>query len=537
MDSEARIGQFPQRMLRRVSSRSWTALVLILFSSFYFADVLLRASEKLFWYDELLTIYFARFRNPHVLWAALKTGVESNPPTFHLLTRLAQTPFGEGLIATRLPEILSFWICLLCLFHFVRRRAGTLAGLLAMTIPLLSGAYFYAYEARPLGIVMSFAGVALVCWDHATSATSDRKSRRWWLAALSGVFLFAFAMHCYAALILVPFGVAELLRVFRTRRFAWDIWVAMGLPLLPAAALYVPLIRAFSSYTKNSDFLSVFPTVWAMVPRFYLFLLQGSPLIFSILVALLAINAALLRREDQAEMPKRLSLYDLVVCVGFILLPVLGVATARVLNTTSFHRYFLSAVLGFAVLMAIGLSSSHRKLGGRLAAGNRWQPSWVARIAVLAIAVSLLSDFTRMVRHRHGGKLEETQVSPFIDQSLIDETRLEGQPIAVLDARDLLFLGHYHPELLRQLYPVDWTSKGMNYYGPKVLRPWIPLAYNGSLTEAEFAQQHPLGYVYGSIYQLDELHRFTKYTVVTSLRSDGIHFLAHSAPFPHAPAL
>ena len=114
---------------------AWLAVAA--FTILYFADVCLRASAKYFWYDELLSLYFARLPNLHSLWGALQTGIDSNPPGFDLLNRAVRAVFGEGLIAMRLPEIIGFWVMCLCLFKFVERRAGILAGVIAMTLPML----------------------------------------------------------------------------------------------------------------------------------------------------------------------------------------------------------------------------------------------------------------------------------------------------------------------------------------------------------------------------------------------------------------
>src|SRR5579875_327267 len=78
-----------------------TTVVLAAFSVFYFADVLLRASEKYFWCDELFTLYLCR-ASPASLWHALQVGMDSNPPLFYALTKASNAIFGEGLIGTRM---------------------------------------------------------------------------------------------------------------------------------------------------------------------------------------------------------------------------------------------------------------------------------------------------------------------------------------------------------------------------------------------------------------------------------------------------
>src|SRR5580704_9894593 len=154
-----------ERMAERL--RRGKYFVLFSFSALYFVVTCFCASQKLFWIDELYTLYLSRLPDMTSLWAALKQGVDFNPPLFYILTRLSESLFVEVLIAIRLPEIIGFWVFCLCLFRFVSTRTSVLAGAIAMLFPMVTTAWFYAYEARPHGIVLGFAGIALVCWQSA----------------------------------------------------------------------------------------------------------------------------------------------------------------------------------------------------------------------------------------------------------------------------------------------------------------------------------------------------------------------------------
>src|SRR5580693_7379590 len=123
-----------------------SVVILACFSVMYFVDICLRASGKYFWFDELLTVFICRLPGLHAVYQATLAGVDYNPPLLHILTRLAQAPFGEGLIATRMPSILGVWLLCICLFAVVAKMSGAAAGSVAMLLPLLSSARFYAYE-------------------------------------------------------------------------------------------------------------------------------------------------------------------------------------------------------------------------------------------------------------------------------------------------------------------------------------------------------------------------------------------------------
>ena len=89
---------------------------------------------------------------------------------------------GPVHVAIRLPGMIGFWILCLYLFRFVSIRTSPLAGYVAMSFPLVTNAYYYAYEARPYGAVMGFCGLALVCWQGATNRSERRNA---WLVGLA----------------------------------------------------------------------------------------------------------------------------------------------------------------------------------------------------------------------------------------------------------------------------------------------------------------------------------------------------------------
>ena len=157
-----------------------------MFSILYLLATCYRASRKLFWFDELFTVYISRLPDLASVWNALKEGADFNPPLFYALTKFFESLDGEGPIATRLPAILGFWIFCLCLFRFVSIRTSVLAGLISMLFPLVTTAYFYAYEARAHGVVLGFCGIALICWQAADSFETKGLVALWplWRACL-----------------------------------------------------------------------------------------------------------------------------------------------------------------------------------------------------------------------------------------------------------------------------------------------------------------------------------------------------------------
>ena len=141
----------------------------------FVAGTLGRAHQKLFWHDEIFTAVMAALPRDDV-WAALREGLDLSPPGFHLLTRISHAIFGSGLLGTRMPALIGVFLAAVCAGVFVRRRYGAPAGLCAMLLLLCGDAYLYAYEARPYGPVLGFAGAAIVCWQSAVSAVQRNRA-------------------------------------------------------------------------------------------------------------------------------------------------------------------------------------------------------------------------------------------------------------------------------------------------------------------------------------------------------------------------
>jgi len=115
---------------------AWRWWIVGAISLLYLSVTLVLTHYKLFWNDELFTVYIAGLPTVADIWTILATGVEQLPPTFHLLTRLLMRVFGENHLAVRLPAILGVGAMAVCLFVIVSRRTSTVYGLIGM-LPLL----------------------------------------------------------------------------------------------------------------------------------------------------------------------------------------------------------------------------------------------------------------------------------------------------------------------------------------------------------------------------------------------------------------
>jgi Dolichyl-phosphate-mannose-protein mannosyltransferase len=503
---------------------------LILFSLFYFLDVSLRASEKFFWYDELFTVYFARLPDLRSLWAALNRGVDFNPPLFYLLTRACNFLFGEGTIATRLPEILGFWIFSLCLFRFVSRRAGALAGFSAMLFPMLTGAYYYAYEARPHAIVLGACGLALVCWQMTAETFQPRRR---WLSGLSFSLLFAFMLHCYALTLLAPFTLAELAQTLRLRRVKWRAWLAIFLPALLSLPLYIPLLRSYKELNTGNAFTKIAVPEWTHIAHFYLFLFEPCILVVFGTLVLFALDIFGRGRtiaSDNVEASRALP--DLILGLAFLTLPAFGVALGKLVNGPFFSRYFLAALAGVCILVGIGAGFRN---------GRKWIPLVLTFVLICGATINL-SKLISLRLHGRGEWLEESSMhfalnttpgQPLDMYPLLTSLRTNS-PIAILNPLDFIYLVHYDPGLKDQLYFATASRADFTFFGFQRFRECAHIDFQTPLTFSDIAKAKTPFWVYGDTGNFDQIAVFGEVGVhIKSIVVNKSHFLARLEDSSH----
>lgn len=196
------------------------------------------SATKPMWFDELATYYPAKLPVAD-MFRFFREGMDVHTPAASLVLRGALAVFGDHHATNRLPFALGFLLMCVCVFRFVSLRCPVAYAAGAMIFPVVTGVGYYATELRCYGLELGAVGVALVSWQEAA-----RGSRR----PLSVALLFlslaaAISCHYYAALVWIPFGVAELMRFRKNGRF--DIPVLAALAASPFPLLYfLPAIRA-----------------------------------------------------------------------------------------------------------------------------------------------------------------------------------------------------------------------------------------------------------------------------------------------------
>jgi hypothetical protein len=419
--------------------------VLVVISGIYFAITLYRASRKLFWFDEIFTLYLSRLPDFRSLWNALLDAVDFNPPLIYFLAHSSERLFGANQFSIRLPAIIAFWIFGLCLFRFVVLRSSVWGALVAAVFPMTTMAYWYAYEARPHAIVLGCCGIALICWQ----AAADRsRGRIGWLLGLAFSLALALLSHSYAALIFIPLACGELWRTFVRRSFDWPVWAAIVLPSF-AIVVSLPLLHAAKSYLLVPGFN--LPNA-KMLLNSYSSILEpaAAVLIGSLALLLLASILAPSAERDRERAPRD---YEIVALVTFLLIPVIAIVLAKLAGAPLLPRYTISLVAGVACLLGF-------------AAGRRSTVS--AGILLMLFAQLGISALI----YRSGVSLPEPTVQypistvlPFFQERYrwIAASGEDRLPIVLLNYHDFMpTLFYAPPALLSRLVYVMWANPDIN---------------------------------------------------------------------------
>ncbi|ULA64058.1 MAG: PMT2 domain-containing protein [Nitrospira sp.] len=405
--------------VRDVCERRW-GLLLGVFSLVYFAAASVLAMRKPMWNDELFTYFIAQAPTLSGIWAALLTGADQSPFPFYVLSRWSMFLFGVNEWALRLPEIVGVWVAAVCLFLLVNRRSSALYGFMAMLCLLVTNAHFYSYEARPYGLVLGFAAIAWVCWASA----AEGKERPWSLLGVWGGLSAAVCSHYYAVFVFVPLGIAECVRLYRTRRPDWSLWVAIVGGLLPLGFLW-PLIQQARGYSRG--FWAI-PS-WKGIPDTYSTLLMPAPLLFMLLL-IGAGAVAYLQQGKSARTPApalpAIPDHEWGAALAFAALPVIGVAITLCTTGAFTARYALPMVLGVSVLVSLAL---FRLCNGRALLGVVGGILTVVGFAMLTV---------RAVPYTAASAVDP--VAEFLTASATDEL-----PIVISDPHNFMMLAHYAP--------------------------------------------------------------------------------------------
>jgi hypothetical protein len=347
-----------ERFVCRIESaltRRPSVSVLVL-SLVFLACASLKARRNMFWFDEVLTFYVAALPSFDAIWKALIAHAESGTPLSHLVAKASGDIFGWTTFGLRVPAIAGYLAMMLCVYSVVRRYAGPVYATIGALSGFMTYAPSYAVQARPYGLVLGLSGIALVCWQQASS-----RLRR---LAIAGLFLslaMAVSLHYYAVLSLAAIGFGELIRACRRRRVDWPVCTALVLATAPLFFL-LPLIHANRALGQG-EFSNYAPAKLSYaVETTKLFYLPGNGLLWAAFTLTVGICILVFDQpKAQTAMAFQVPpLHELVAWAVMLVAPVEVLILGQLVTRVFHPRYGIVTIIGFSILLPLCLQRLFR---------------------------------------------------------------------------------------------------------------------------------------------------------------------------------
>ena len=334
----------------QTTSPRFASALLVTVLLWEFSILFLKASSRLFWYDELLTFHVSNLHPFSLLWRALQAGVDGMPPGYYVLVQLARILPGDPHVTLRLPSILGYILSLLGVYWFARKRLPVSAGLTTVVLITLSPFRGFALEARSYALLVGFLAISAVLWQ--------RIDEKRFMTPLLALFLtLAIASHHLAVVVISSFGIAELAWTLLSRRIRWGVWAACLLATCPFFISLPSLLHYRAIFGRHfwarpgwSQAVSTY--------GYYLGLDSQSDfgLILSAFVLILLfgllVGDSLLRmmrqlREGTCE--REFGPPEIILVSSFLIYPALLVVLTKLLDSGYTARYGWPAILGLVL--------------------------------------------------------------------------------------------------------------------------------------------------------------------------------------------
>jgi mannosyltransferase len=374
-----------------------------------------------FWYDELYTAEVApesisRLFDAFVRGDGTIAYLRDAPPSYNFPyyvvahVWLALTPFGADEVGLRLLSLVGMAGAVAAFTRAVARLAGRRTGLVTGLV-LATNPFVVAYAAEARGYALALLATALTALGLARWLDGEPRA----LALYGCAAAFAGLFHWYALLVTAAFAVAAF--VLR-RRPAVPLAVVTLVAALPALAVVATAVANGVGGSGAEWIRGAGPAVPWRVLRSWV---AGSWLL--LVPVVVAVVAGAVRGDRRAR----------VVALWWVGLPVAVVTAGELVRPVYVDRYLLPALVGLAVLAALGVAACQA----------RWRTVALAGLLVPTLVVTA-GNVTRGPREDVRGAV-----------ALVAAGHRAGDPVVAAARWDALGVEHYarrhHPELTADL--------------------------------------------------------------------------------------
>ena len=416
-------------LIRSHPNLTATAILLLAIATFSVSEW-----RRPMWEDELFTYYIAIQPTAKEGIQATLEGCDNAPPLYALIARPLLGVLPNPAFALRLPSILGCILMGACVFVISRRRVSPVYAIAAMLAVLFSSSA-NGLDARPYGMTLGCASVALLAWQSA----AEGRRRTLALPVLALSLMSAIALQYYSVFLLVPLGCGELARWWKVRKI--DFWVlailiSCPLVLIPHRNLMQAGLKVTAYFWSRASLPQAVATEWTFVWK----TVTGLVVAFTanlIWNRLFRVSPNYLVRDWT---PPRPPLHEICACVTLAALPVLIVSAAMFTTHTFVDRYAYPALIGLNLLLIVLLArlNNENKMTG----------------VCLVLAFIALFGAVYGRRAIQPERLQKVEVVSV--RRMLDSVPAEPVPIVVAQRQAFIELWYYYPKLRSRLvFPLD----------------------------------------------------------------------------------
>jgi hypothetical protein len=373
-----------QNAARNAIDRAPARAFLVL-SLAYLAVTLSLSSLKLLWLDELITLHIARLPNVGAIWQALQRGVDPNPPVTHILVHFSRIVFGEHEFAYRLPAIGGYWVGLLSLFAYLKRRLPATWALAGTVLSMTMGAFEYSYESRSYGIFYGLAMLAFFCWSQTVDSSRGIYVRCVYFLGMIVALAASISTNYFAVLAFFPIAIGEVARTFVAARNVGDksdrslvvtraallraidlrVWIALAMAaatILLYRSMIAHSIAQFAPYAWNKVSLQQVADSYTEMVETILYPILGLFAVACIVYSLRSWIAGMCESCRTKILPRwlvsflsrsrarlRVPAHEIAAVCVFMLYPVVGYVVASIRGGMLSPRFVIPVCFGFAM--------------------------------------------------------------------------------------------------------------------------------------------------------------------------------------------
>jgi 4-amino-4-deoxy-L-arabinose transferase-like glycosyltransferase len=352
--------------------RTWPPLALSLLA---FAVRLYNLTYHSLWFDEAMSVHWARSSVSHILEVSINLVEDRLPPLYYVSLHYWRFLVGDGEVAVRLPSVLLGTLLVPVVYRLVTdllggsygRRVAVLAAALTALNPFL---IWYSQEARMYAQAVLLGSLGTWFFLQATTKTLGQKGGKtekkhipplcwigYGLCAVAGLYT-----HLYTGFLLL----AHALYLLLTWRYSRRAWLPFALTMLGVAFLFTPLAlstwRASGEAGPGDPLTGFWARAWWLLSAFSVWkapLSSGLRSITTFIVAGFALAGLLVPRPympTQFSSSRRKPARPILL-VGLLLLTPPTIATLLLFrNQVAFfgERYFIVSIPWLLIVVAVG---------------------------------------------------------------------------------------------------------------------------------------------------------------------------------------